>query len=268
MALATLSTRLARLDDVVQERLINWGYAACDAGMRAHVDHGAARAGGLSLSRGRDRRRVSEHDELLRQLPAAPALRLERAVLRRQPGAVDRQPRPRAAPRRRHAAGPRARALARPARRDGVLRRAGGPAHRLHLRPAPRLPRPVRDAAGRAARAQQPHLRARGRAERPALAPVLALVLLQRLLARPQRRPARGRLGDGAAADARRRARRRGLRPARQRREARRGPTSSRTTATRSSTSPAAPTPPTSRPASTPPRPGTTSPTASGSRRS
>ncbi len=39
MALATLSTRLARLDAVVQERLINWGYAACDAGMRAHVDH-------------------------------------------------------------------------------------------------------------------------------------------------------------------------------------------------------------------------------------
>ena len=39
MTLATLSTRLARLDDAVQERLINWGYAACDAGMRAHVDH-------------------------------------------------------------------------------------------------------------------------------------------------------------------------------------------------------------------------------------
>jgi NTE family protein len=38
MALATLSTRLARLDGVVQERLINWGYAACDAGMRSHVD--------------------------------------------------------------------------------------------------------------------------------------------------------------------------------------------------------------------------------------
>jgi NTE family protein len=38
MALATLSTRLARLDGDVQERLINWGYAACDAGMRAHVD--------------------------------------------------------------------------------------------------------------------------------------------------------------------------------------------------------------------------------------
>jgi len=36
--LATLSTRLARLDEVVQERLINWGYAVCDAGMRAHVD--------------------------------------------------------------------------------------------------------------------------------------------------------------------------------------------------------------------------------------
>jgi NTE family protein len=39
MELATLSTRLARLDDAVQERLINWGYAVCDAGMRAHVDH-------------------------------------------------------------------------------------------------------------------------------------------------------------------------------------------------------------------------------------
>ena len=36
--LATLSTRLARLDDTVQEQLINWGYAVCDAGMRAHVD--------------------------------------------------------------------------------------------------------------------------------------------------------------------------------------------------------------------------------------
>jgi NTE family protein len=38
LALATLSTRLARLDDVVQERLINWGYAAADAGLRKHVD--------------------------------------------------------------------------------------------------------------------------------------------------------------------------------------------------------------------------------------
>jgi NTE family protein len=45
-ALATLPTRLARLDDVVQERLINWGYAACDAGMRAHVDRALPAPGG------------------------------------------------------------------------------------------------------------------------------------------------------------------------------------------------------------------------------
>jgi NTE family protein len=47
MALATLSTRLARLDGVVQERLINWGYAAADAGLRAHVDTGLPRPGGF-----------------------------------------------------------------------------------------------------------------------------------------------------------------------------------------------------------------------------
>jgi NTE family protein len=46
MALATLSTRLARLDDVVQERLINWGYAACDAGLRKHVDPALAAPAG------------------------------------------------------------------------------------------------------------------------------------------------------------------------------------------------------------------------------
>jgi NTE family protein len=38
LRLATIGTRLARLDGDVQERVINWGYAACDAGMRAHVD--------------------------------------------------------------------------------------------------------------------------------------------------------------------------------------------------------------------------------------
>jgi NTE family protein len=37
LALAATDTRLARLDDVVQERLINWGYAACDAALRKHV---------------------------------------------------------------------------------------------------------------------------------------------------------------------------------------------------------------------------------------
>ena len=35
--LATIPTRLKALDDVVQERLINWGYAICDAAMRTWV---------------------------------------------------------------------------------------------------------------------------------------------------------------------------------------------------------------------------------------
>jgi NTE family protein len=47
MALAMLSTRLARVDEVVQERLINWGYAACDAGMRKHVDTALAAPAGF-----------------------------------------------------------------------------------------------------------------------------------------------------------------------------------------------------------------------------
>jgi NTE family protein len=37
-ALAETPTRLKRLDDVQQERLINWGYAVCDAALRKHVD--------------------------------------------------------------------------------------------------------------------------------------------------------------------------------------------------------------------------------------
>jgi NTE family protein len=37
-----MATRLKRLDSVVQERLINWGYAVCDAAMRTHVLLGAA----------------------------------------------------------------------------------------------------------------------------------------------------------------------------------------------------------------------------------
>ena len=37
-ALAATPTRLARLDARTQERLINWGYAACDAAVRCHVD--------------------------------------------------------------------------------------------------------------------------------------------------------------------------------------------------------------------------------------
>lgn len=38
--LAETPTRLKRLDDVTQERIINWGYAVCDAAMRRHVDSG------------------------------------------------------------------------------------------------------------------------------------------------------------------------------------------------------------------------------------
>jgi NTE family protein len=35
--LANVKTRLHALDDVVQERLVNWGFAVCDAAMRKHV---------------------------------------------------------------------------------------------------------------------------------------------------------------------------------------------------------------------------------------
>jgi NTE family protein len=36
--LAAIKTRFKRLDATTQERLINWGYAICDAAMRKHVD--------------------------------------------------------------------------------------------------------------------------------------------------------------------------------------------------------------------------------------
>jgi NTE family protein len=38
LALAGVPTRLKRLDPTLQERLINWGYAVCDAAIRKHVD--------------------------------------------------------------------------------------------------------------------------------------------------------------------------------------------------------------------------------------
>lgn len=41
-ALANIPTRLQRMDDAAQERLINWGYAVCDAAIRKHVQPGAA----------------------------------------------------------------------------------------------------------------------------------------------------------------------------------------------------------------------------------
>jgi NTE family protein len=43
IVLAEVPTRLDALDDLIQERLVNWGYAVCDAGLRRHLDPGAAR---------------------------------------------------------------------------------------------------------------------------------------------------------------------------------------------------------------------------------
>jgi NTE family protein len=42
LALAATPTRLKRMDAILQERLINWGYAVCDAAMRRHVVSGTA----------------------------------------------------------------------------------------------------------------------------------------------------------------------------------------------------------------------------------
>jgi NTE family protein len=39
LELAQVPTRLARQEPELQERLINWGYAVCDAAVRRHVDH-------------------------------------------------------------------------------------------------------------------------------------------------------------------------------------------------------------------------------------
>jgi NTE family protein len=38
LELANTPTRLKRMDNALQERLINWGYAVCDAALRTHVD--------------------------------------------------------------------------------------------------------------------------------------------------------------------------------------------------------------------------------------
>jgi len=45
--LARVPTRLAKLDELVQRRLVNWGYAICDTAMRKHVVSGAAKPGQL-----------------------------------------------------------------------------------------------------------------------------------------------------------------------------------------------------------------------------
>jgi NTE family protein len=51
MELAETPTRLKRLDDDRQERLINWGYAVCDAALRKHVEPGLARPVGFPYPR-------------------------------------------------------------------------------------------------------------------------------------------------------------------------------------------------------------------------
>ena len=48
--LADLATRLGRIDAATQERLINWGYAVCDAAIRAHVDSSAPAPAGFPYS--------------------------------------------------------------------------------------------------------------------------------------------------------------------------------------------------------------------------
>jgi len=49
-ALANIPTRLDGMDDRQQERLINWGYAVCDAAMRKHVFIGAPAPHGFPYS--------------------------------------------------------------------------------------------------------------------------------------------------------------------------------------------------------------------------
>ncbi|GMU38512.1 MAG: patatin-like phospholipase family protein [Phycisphaerae bacterium] len=50
--LAAWPTRLKRVPDVVQERLINWGYAICDAAIRGYVDSSISAPSGFPYSRG------------------------------------------------------------------------------------------------------------------------------------------------------------------------------------------------------------------------
>lgn len=52
LALANVKTRLARLPDALQERLINWGYAVCDAALRRHVNPDLSAATEFPYARG------------------------------------------------------------------------------------------------------------------------------------------------------------------------------------------------------------------------
>ena len=50
--LAQVKTRLKQMDAALQERLINWGYAVCDAAMRTHVVPAAPKPGVFPYPRG------------------------------------------------------------------------------------------------------------------------------------------------------------------------------------------------------------------------
>jgi NTE family protein len=50
--LAGVTTDLARKSSELQERLINWGYAICDASVRSHVDSTLAQPAGFPYARG------------------------------------------------------------------------------------------------------------------------------------------------------------------------------------------------------------------------
>ncbi|HET9865542.1 MAG TPA: patatin-like phospholipase family protein [Steroidobacteraceae bacterium] len=52
LALAQIKTRLKRMKDDEQERLINWGYAVCDAALRKHVDPALKKPTGFPYPRG------------------------------------------------------------------------------------------------------------------------------------------------------------------------------------------------------------------------
>lgn len=52
LELGATPTRLKRLSDDRQERLINWGYAVCDAAMRRHVDSTLGKPRGFPYPRG------------------------------------------------------------------------------------------------------------------------------------------------------------------------------------------------------------------------
>jgi NTE family protein len=47
LELAETPTRLARMNDRLQERLINWGYAVCDAAIRKYANPAAAKPKGF-----------------------------------------------------------------------------------------------------------------------------------------------------------------------------------------------------------------------------